>query len=120
MSSFKTYVEFNTYLCNTNSEQKTINQYFHLYHNIFTPNLDITFMNRFTELLEYEEKHYDDDRKFYISADELIAYDVITENTRGADIKRTLERSGLILNVDFKVLTTPAGVVKQISTRGVK
>ncbi len=113
MSSFTTYVEFNAYLCNTNSEQQTINQYFHLYHNIFTPNLDITFMNRFTELLEYEENDYTDDRKFYISADELVAYDVIKENTDGNDIKRTLERSGLQLNVDYKVLTPPTGGVKR-------
>ncbi len=111
MNSFATYVEFNAYLCNTNSEQKTINQYFHLYHNIFTPNLDITFMNKFTELLEYEENLYkennykdDDDKKFCIYADELVTYDVITENTCGKDIKNMLTRFGLQLNVDFKIL----------------
>ncbi len=116
MSSFKTYVEFNAYLCNTNSEQKTINQYFHLYHSIFTPNLDITFMNRFTELLEYEENDYkDDDRKFCISADELVTYDILTNSK---NIDRTVERSGLILNVDYKILTAPPGGVKRTQQGG--
>ncbi len=72
MSEYNTPNELNTYLCN-NLEYKNIEEYFNLYSTAFTPNLDLSFVPEFLNLVNNKNK-------LCITHYKLIEYGVVTSN----------------------------------------
>ena len=109
MNQFATITEFNTYLSDKLRNVK-LNEYFSLIQSQFYPELDISFMDYFLELIPKKDE-------ICIEHQKLIEYGIINTK-RSNDIKDCLEKCNVIENIDFECLTAEGSAVKRVGRGG--
>ena len=109
---FQTIQELNKYYAE-NCAKLEIYEYIQKLHDTFYQNVDLSFMEYFLSYIEQ-------DGQFVIDAQEsLYKFGAIASNKNTSkDILKTLQRSGLIENEDYKVLTGTVAPVKRTSRGG--
>jgi uncharacterized protein YoxC len=109
MSQYATIQEFNIYLSD-NLKNIKLNEYFNLIQYQFYPELDISFMDYFLELIPKKDE-------ICIEHQKLIEYGIINTK-RSNDIKDCLEKFNAQENIDFECLTAEGSAVKRTGRGG--
>ncbi len=104
MSQFATIQEFNIYLSDKLRNLK-LNEYFKEIQSKFYPELDISFMNYFLELIPKKDE-------ICIEHKKLIEYGIINTN-RSNDIKDCLEKFNAQENIDFECFAAEGSAAKK-------
>lgn len=95
MSNFATIEEFNIY-ASEHITNLTINEYINKVHPLFNKELDISFMEYFTDIIKHRNE-------FYIHHSKLQDYGVINNIETSAKIERCLEQFNLVKDEDYQV-----------------
>jgi hypothetical protein len=109
MSQFANIQEFNIYLSDKLRNVK-LNEYFKEIQSQFYPELDISFMDYFLELIPKKDE-------ICIEHQKLIEYGIINTK-RSNDIKDCLEKFNAQENIDFECLTAEGSAVKRTGRGG--
>jgi hypothetical protein len=104
MSQFATIQEFNIYLSD-NLKNVKLNEYFSLIQSQFYPELDISFMDYFLELIPKKNE-------ICIEHQKLIEYGII--NTKKSNhIKECIEKFDAQENIDFECFAAEGSAAKK-------
>ena len=104
MSNYTTIEEFNVY-ASEYLTNLTINEYINKIHKLFNKDLDISFMEYFTDIIKHRNE-------FYIHHNKLKECGVIN-NIKSSHIKDCLNQFNMIENEDYQMLN-----VKQLRPQG--
>lgn len=110
MSQFATIQEFNIYLSD-NLKNVKLNEYFSLIQSQFYPELDISFMDYFLELIPKKDE-------ICIEHQKLIEYGIIKKTQDSSHIKDCILKFNAQENIDFECLTPERSGVKRTGRGG--